>query len=286
MTLTVVARALPSDATGRGTSAGRDPTAVPERVGGARDDLWASGDDPATARHRLRACALATGYLTECELLTDNIGVDFTSEELRVRVDPIVEVVRSGLEDGLAFVDPIQQLVDVSSDPWFDAHVVRRVARARIERAYGASGRPLWCIDDKVPNSGIHLLLPGTRVRVARGSVSRVPAPGRNYARREFWSQSRATYVQNVLPLYPDVLIPGAGELNLLLLWTTSDASSVSMSVAVPRGEWPYGRTPRLHAHVPLDDLGFDGEFVGDHDEGDDLVAQIDEGEASEDDGR
>jgi hypothetical protein len=259
MPLTVIGRESPRRTHRRETGVGRslEETRGPETVGGMR-------------------CRRSHHALTRCEIPADNIGVDFTSEDLRARVEPVVDVVRIGLEAGLECVDPIRDGLGLSPDPWFDSHIVRRVARARIERAAKTSGDSTWQIDCRVPNSGIHLFLARARVRLAHGSVKRVPPPGRNLARKDFWSQRELSYIQDPLPIFDLGAVSSGARLNLLLLWTALDGAAISLAVAVPRGEWPFGSTARLHAYVPLE-ADLPAEFVGDDDEGDDLVARIDD---------
>lgn len=210
------------------------------------------------------------------------MGVHLTSEDLRALADPIVSVVQAAFEDGLVRLPAVRKAAGVEPDPWWDAHTIRHIAFTRISGAEKLIDRrkALWTLDHTVPNSGIHLVVPGANVRVCRGTPELVPPPGRNPTRRDFWSQRQESLVQ--LSFWSrDVGRPvehRGGPLNVLLLWHELTEDEISLAIAVPAGCWTFGGTTKLQALVPLDTQTLAaGEFVGDDDDGSDLIARIDE---------
>jgi hypothetical protein len=207
--------------------------------------------------------------------------MEITVEFLRAAVGCVSDPIRLALEEGLSKVPVVRSLLDAPPDPWFDAHVARRVARDRLEQAAPKFGEP-WAVDRTVANSGIHLRVPAGKVRVMRGSVEQVPAPGHSLRRRNDWKQS--AYVK--LSLWPgDFEQLVSPQFKMLLLWNSRLSGELDLAVAVPDGVWKHGESPKLLAYAPLSD-GMDeivGEFAADEDSGTDLVVRFDQHD--EDDG-
>jgi hypothetical protein len=204
--------------------------------------------------------------------------VNVTSELVLRRVGPVVDPTRDAIEEGLSRLDAALKALGVGrGDPWLDAHLVRAVARKRLETAAPSTGWP-WSVDSAVANSGIHLSTLGANVRVARGDVLRVPAPGHSRTRRAFWSQGAAVQ----LSMFGDV-DAASGRLNLLLLWKPCADGSVVLTVAVPAGVWPFHGREKLIGCIPIEDVVVDGVFEVPADDGDDLVAELHEDELGED---
>jgi hypothetical protein len=205
--------------------------------------------------------------------------VNFTSIQLRESVECISGSVRTAVEAGLALLPATHGLLKVAPDPWFDAHLTRRVARAHLEAVETAD--KCWAVDRSIANSGIHLRVPAGRVRLVRGSIDRVPGPGPSLRRKRDWRQS--AFVQPDLWSGPEEMT----DMNLLMLWR-SHAGQVELAVAVPNGDWKFGGTARLLGFAPIDDAfdNIDSEFVADDDDGLDLVARIDpaDDDAAQDD--
>ena len=205
-------------------------------------------------------------YLTRCDFLADNTGMFFTPQQLKSFVAPVAGVVREALDDGLALLPKMLGLARIQPDPWYDAHVVRRIARDRIEEAAAlAEG---WSIDTSVANSGIHLAVPAGSIRVAHGDVARVPGPGHSDTRRQFYSQGSFDLFAG-----SESTSSLTQPVNMLLLWIPSD-EGVALTVAVPSGVWSFGGTARLCAVATLDDE-ISGEFDAGDDAGLDLVARV-----------
>ncbi len=190
----------------------------------------------------------------------------FTPQQLKSFVAPVAGVVREALDDGLALLPKMLGLARIQPDPWYDAHVVRRIARDRIEEAAAlAEG---WSIDTSVANSGIHLAVPAGSIRVAHGDVARVPGPGHSDTRRQFYSQGSFDLFAG-----SESTSSLTQPVNMLLLWIPSD-EGVALTVAVPSGVWSFGGTARLCAVATLDDE-ISGEFDAGDDAGLDLVARV-----------
>lgn len=212
--------------------------------------------------------------------------MDFTADDLRLRVFPVEEALRSALEAGVSGAPKVREVLDLPPDPWLDPHLVRRVARAHLERDAEETAC-VWSIDPTVPNSGIHIRVPGAHIRVRRGRAECVPGPGHSRRSRRFYTQGRRleAYIQGVLDFGGEGPATGLSlidELRLLVLWNNDD-EDVHLWVAVPAGTWDYGADPKLVACVPLD-FEPGGEFMADDDGGHDLIARFDdeEGDANE----
>jgi len=185
--------------------------------------------------------------------------------------DPVLGPVRDALEIGLARRGAALEELRLGRDePWLESHLVRAVARSRLEALAPRRGWP-WHLDPTVPNSGIHLWTRGARLRVAAGDVKRVPPPGSNKARRDYWSQRTEAAVQLSLFDTDDQ----RRSLNLLLLWRARRDGSVRLTLALPYAEWPFGARPKLIGCVPVDDEPIEGEFDADDDPGHDLIGEI-----------
>jgi hypothetical protein len=198
--------------------------------------------------------------------------VNPTSDDLLRCAAPILDPVRDALEIGIARrAEALEPLRLGRCEPWLESHLVRSVARSLLEAEAPPNGWP-WYVDTTVPNSGIHLSVRGAQLRVAAGDVKRVPSPGRNRARRDYWRQrGEQSFIQLSL-LDTDIDAPSQ-PLNLLLLWRARADGSVAMTLALPYDAWPFGSRPRLLGCVPIADEPIDGEFAADDDAGEDLVA-------------
>jgi hypothetical protein len=209
--------------------------------------------------------------------------MDLTPDSLRARLSPVAQDVRAALDQGLACLQDNRVRTGLRPDPWYDSHTIRVGARQHLEDQAEVDSVE-WSLDSTVPNSGIHLNLASTAIRLAHGTLSDVPAPGRNRSRQRFWSQSGVMHRQLQLPIDTDTCEPDThddGPLNVLLLWEYSPAFEVSLIAAVPDGNWDFKGTPKLSGYASLDDITF-GAFVGDDDEGEDLVVRLEDADDDE----
>jgi hypothetical protein len=203
--------------------------------------------------------------------------VFLTPEDLLARVAPVADLVRTAIGEGHAHVSEVHRMLGVRPDAWFDSHIIRRVARERIEGEAKRLRSVGWGVDDGVASSGIHLYVSGSMIRVAKGTIDRVPCPGRSRRRREFWMQGALPLEDRRRPVRLDYL-------NLLLLWDIV-GDVVELTVAVPSGVWPFGGRQKLLAAVPIehDPFWFDAEFdAGDEDDDIGLFADVDEDDEDE----
>ena len=206
------------------------------------------------------------------------MDVEITSQDVRARVEPVVDLVRSALEEGKAKVEPVRKLLKVGPDAWFDAHVARRYARSRIEATARVSEQRQWSVGESVPNSGIHLVVPRADVRVRRGRVDRIPAPGGSLAQRAFYRQERPDWgIQGYFDFSSFVPQIVTDRLNILILWNDLADGSISLVAVVPADAWKFGGSNRILAYARLDEEFDDLEFIGDDDPGWDLVYRIED---------
>jgi hypothetical protein len=196
--------------------------------------------------------------------------MDFTPDAVRDLIIPVLDPVRAALGEGVSVVPEARSLLGVEPDPWFDAHIVRRVARRKLEQLAPGDGIP-WGISGSVPNSGIHLEVNGVSTRICRGEPAFIPPPGPSKARQRFYRQEAVVAQQ--LWYEPSEVPLG----NVLLMWRL-EGLEVELCVAIPDGEWKWGTKPRLRAVFPVidDDLEF-AEFEADDDDGRWLIADIEE---------
>ncbi|UDY35528.1 hypothetical protein [Dermatobacter hominis] len=200
--------------------------------------------------------------------------MQYTPEDLRARVEPFLDVLRDGVEEGWSHVPKVQKLLRVDPNPWSDADVVRRVARDRLLRAIADESNVGWTMDETVPNSGIHLLTPDSTVRVARGTIDRVPCPGKSKAKAAFYAQDDLFAQLSFEDL--DLGFETRQMLNLLVLWSVDDFDAATFTIAVPKGPWRYGAQPRLLASLTISPDEPTGRFETEDDDGRDLVARVD----------
>lgn len=176
----------------------------------------------------------------------------FTSDDLAATCTPLVGPLREALYIGLAARDEISgSIIGYSECPWFDSHVVRKWARQHLETPGVLPDG--YAIDSSVAFSGIHVDAGEVFMRVLKGGPASVPNPGRNTARRRFWSQDHPHVAPRLFP------VPlGRPAVNVLLLWRADDDGAVDLWAAVPEGVWPYKGIQRTTLVAPLCDESFD----------------------------
>lgn len=145
------------------------------------------------------------------------------------------------LLEGVDFANRLQPEAD-NRDQWFWAHAARFAARNHLASvATGATG---WELVPGIPNSGIHVRIPGNHtIRVLRSSGGTTPAPGGTKRRLEYW-------LQRCLQLPLD--IGGIQPANLVLDWMNNDDGSLTMHIGMPRGSWRYRKDPILDWRIPV----------------------------------
>ncbi len=147
------------------------------------------------------------------------------------------------LIDGVNYADQLQPRA-ADRDRWFWAHAARYETRRRL--AIASEDAADWDLVAGIPNSGIHVRLPGNHmIRVLRSSGGTTPAPGGTRRRLEYWLQR---YLQ--IPL--DLGKEGDRPANLVLDWMNDDDGTLTLHLGMPRGNWRYRRDPILDWRIPI----------------------------------
>jgi hypothetical protein len=178
--------------------------------------------------------------------------------------DPI-QAIWIALDDGVSFADTT--LTQLRSDAWMWAHLVRYRAAALLEKSTDSSWRFCW-----KRHSGIEVAKGPFVMRAFKTQEGGPPAPGRNRARRQFWTQPR----QLAFPIWGDVLEIQEGA-NLILDWTATDEREVLLALSRPAGIWDYKADPILEWRRPIEfDLDNEPSFVGGGEEDVDVYVELD----------
>jgi hypothetical protein len=194
--------------------------------------------------------------------------VDAT-HQIREAVEPVRSALFQALDVGT------EALVDICDergieDPWYRAHTVRLFARQELEMDESGA----WSIDRTVANSGIHLTVPGARIRVLKGTLATAPNPGKNRTRREFWDNDLPYDASTGQYLLNFNLNESLRADRLLVLWDQDDLGEIVLAAAAPRGAWPFQGIPILGPTTMLAPswIADGGAFAGADDDGRDLV--------------
>lgn len=181
------------------------------------------------------------------------------------------QLLLEGLDDGVSFADLVMD--SQPPDPHVWATLVRYHACNVIEPKVKGKA---WTFR-KLTNCGLEFRVGPYLVRALRTLDKNPPNPGRNDARRQFYSQ----YHQYHIP-YDGLTNPTMG-VNLILDWTTGAKRSILMALSKPIGVWNYKGQPKIEWRKAIE---FDDDktprFAGSTEDGIDLQPKYDEGEFGE----
>jgi len=157
---------------------------------------------------------------------------------------PFVRDLSVALDEGVSWTELLYP--DPISDPGFRTYAIRAYGLTRL-RQRATSGA--WAVTKRrLSNSGIEVQCGPFIVRVLKAIHGAPPAPGRNAARLEFYSQTDERLAHEDLQLPLNLTDPPSG-LNLATLivdWDVDQQRRLSLALSKPVATWTYGEQPRF----------------------------------------
>jgi hypothetical protein len=145
-----------------------------------------------------------------------------------------IRAVRDALDHGVSLADTM--LSGMKYDPYLWTQIVRYGACQHLA-GIDPEG---WQRGRELPNNGLEITRGPLVLRTLKAQGSDPPHPGRNLARRAFWTQ------QMRLPLvFEGIAFPVSGA-NYILDWTVGRERVLSMALSKPIGIWKYRNQPKL----------------------------------------
>jgi hypothetical protein len=147
------------------------------------------------------------------------------------------------LDDGASWADTVMH--GRTANGHLHSHLVRFHTRETFDiKADDEEAARDWGLGRVLPNSGIEITRGVITVRALRSIGGAAPSPGRNRARRAYWSQHQ----QMRLPIDGEST-PGA---NLIADWTIGADHSPELALSKPMGIWRYRGTPQIEWRIPV----------------------------------
>lgn len=167
----------------------------------------------------------------------NTLGQELVSpEEILEFLSMPIRELHAGLDHGVSLAEI--KMEDLGHDPWLYSHLVRFGARQYLESLYPSD----WALVEGISNSGIHILKGPLKLRVMKATLSgTVPSPGKNEARRDFYSQ-----VTPPLPLIIENRITPPSP-NHILDWQVDEQHELLLALSCPFDTWNYKGKPHLH---------------------------------------
>jgi hypothetical protein len=190
-------------------------------------------------------------------MVTDTPDPNSPEAVLEYLREPL-SAIHLSMDDGVSFADGV-----VDDQPW-NPHVWATLVRYRALNILNAVEDKWWGLGRKLPNCGISLKAGPFTGRLLKAQGGDPPAPGRNLARRRYWSQ----YQQLSMPLSPmDSGIDPLVGANLIIDWDVSADRRVLLALSKPAGIWKYQGNPDLEWRHPIvvegNEMAFEGQDDG-----------------------
>ena len=152
-----------------------------------------------------------------------------TYEAALEQLQPLLDLIREGIEEGTALVQDFSEWENQSIDFALAPNLVRHRAKTFLSgRGQSAEDEPGFAPED-IPNNGICSRVPGFEVRTLKSTEEgTIPLPGASVTRRNLYNQRQATFAFNP---------PTWG---IIVYWVVDrDYNLLRMAVAMPES---YGR--------------------------------------------
>jgi hypothetical protein len=163
-------------------------------------------------------------------------------EAILTQLHEPIRALQHSMDDGVSFADGV-----MDEQPW-NPHVWATLVRYRALNLLVAAEKDGWWLGSKLPNCGIAIQSGQLTGRLLKSQGGGPPAPGRNVARRRYWSQ----YRQLGLPLETNEPIDPSAGANLIFDWDVTEDREVLLALSKPVGLWKYRGEPELEWRLPI----------------------------------